>query len=108
MAIYDLYGSVSGDINEAKELVESALGVKFDLRESEYQGGEYFQWGATVGEHFVLKQNVDPVDGGVAELSFPTYSILLYLNDTPRSRELQEKIRQESGNFLLLRHEDLD
>jgi hypothetical protein len=108
VAIYDLYGFASNDLHAAKSLLEEVLSVEFDIRDSEYQGGEYFQWGRTSGEHFVLKRNVDPVDGSAAETSFSTYGILLYLNDTPRAKELQEKIQQEARGFVILRHEDLD
>ena len=108
MAIYDLYGCTSDDICGARELLEAVLSVKFDIRESEYKGGEYFQWGQTNGEHFVLKRNVDPVDGEPAEMSFPAYKTLFYLNDTLHSKELQEKFQQEANIFVRLRHEDLD
>ena len=108
MAIYDLYGSTSDDILGAKELLEDSLGIKFDARDSEYQGGEYFQSGRTSGEHFVLKRNLDPIDGGPAEMSFAAHKVLLYLNDTPRAKELQEQIHQRAKNFVALRHEDLD
>lgn len=108
MAVYDLYGSASDDILGAKELLEESLGVKFDSRDSEYKGGEYFQWGRTSGEHFVLKRNLDPIDGGPAEMSFSAHKILLYLNDISRAEELQEKILQGAKDFVVLRHEDLD
>ncbi|ALV08951.1 hypothetical protein [Roseateles depolymerans] len=107
MATYDLYGSPSEEFHQAKKVLESALEVKFKVRESEYHGGEYFQWGMSSGENFVLKRNLDPIDGDPAEISFPVYNTLLYLNNTPRSKELQEKIRQRASGFVALRHEDL-
>jgi hypothetical protein len=92
MAIYDLYGFLSDDINGARGLLETSLGIKFEVRDSDYQGGEYFQWGKTIDEHFVLKRNVDPIDGEPAEMSFPDHPVLFYVNDTPRSDDLQTRI----------------
>ena len=103
MAMYDLYGCESDDIHAAKKLLEEVLSINFDLRNSEYQGGEYFQWGRTSGEHFVLKRNIDPIDGGAAEMSFSAHKVLLYLNDTPHSKDLREKIQQGAKSFVVLR-----
>lgn len=108
MATYDLYGSLSKDIHAAKHILELALGIKFEGRDSWYQGGGYFQWGSAGGEHFVLKRNSDPIDDVPSEMSFPAYKILLYLNDTVRSTELQEIICQGDTSFVALRHENLD
>jgi hypothetical protein len=105
MAIYELYGSALDDINQARKLLEASLAIQFEARESDYQGGDYFQWGHARGEHFVLKRNLDLVDGDPAEMSYPTQKVLLYLNDTPRADELRARVLQAS--FVLLRHEDL-
>jgi len=108
LAIYDLYGFLSVDIEGAKNLLEISLGIQFEVRNSDYQGGEYYKWGKTGDENFVLKRNVDPIDGEPAEMSFPAHQILFYVNDTSRSADLQERIHQEAKSFVLLRHEDLE
>lgn len=107
MAIYALYGFMSDDIDSARKLLESALGMQFDRRDSDFQGGEYFQWGKTDGEHFVLKRNIDPIDGEPAEMAFPAHRILFYVNDSERAAEWQERLPQGANDFALLRHEDL-
>jgi len=70
--------------------------------------GNYFQRGKTSDEHFVLKRSVDPIDGEPAEMSFPGYQILFYVNDTSCSSDLQERINQEAKISVLLRHKDLE
>ncbi len=107
MAIYDLYGFSSDDLKETKNLLEAALGIHFDARDSTYEGGDYFHHEERDGEDFMLKRNVDPFDDEPAELFFPTYPILLYVNHTLRSENLQQKLAQVEGNLVLLRHEDL-
>jgi hypothetical protein len=108
MALYDRYGFLSDDIDGARNLLEASLGIQFDIRDSDYQGGNYFQCGKTSDEHFVLKRNVDPIDGGPAEMSFPGHKILFYVNDTSRSADLQNRINKEAKSFVLLRHEVLE
>ena len=108
MAIYDLYGFLSDDINGARNFLESTLDIKFAIRDSTYQGGEYFKWGSPNDESFVLKRNVDPIDGEPAEMAFPEHKILFYVNDTSRSADLQERITQGENSFRLLRHENLE
>lgn len=105
MAIYDLYGASSADIDTVRSSLETALNVEFEAHESSYQG-QYFQWGKTTGEHFVLKKNEDPIDGEPAEVNFSEEALLLYVNDTPRSEDLCRLIKS-TQYFTLLRHEDL-
>jgi hypothetical protein len=107
MAIYDLYGFLSADIDEAKSVLEAALEVQFVAHDSYYQGGDYFRWGKTTGEHLVLKRNVEYFDDEPAEMSFPEYPILFYVNDTSRAAELQGRMAHKAESFVLLRHEDL-
>ena len=106
MTVYDLYGSLSVEIDAMKSRLEIALGIKFEARESGHQG-EYFQSGSISGEHLVLKLNTDMLDSEPAELNFPEYAVLLYLNDTPRAAELQEVV-ERIGDLVLLRHENLE
>lgn len=106
MAVYDLYGSALSDIEEIKSILEFSLGVKFDAKDSGYQGGAYYKWGRADGENFVLKRNVDPLDGESAEMSFPSYKVLFYINDTVRSADLEKVILEKVEGFFLLRRED--
>jgi hypothetical protein len=106
MAIYDLYGTSSDDLDKARTCIEAALDIKFELCDSDYHCGEYYRWGKVGEENFVLKKNLDPFDNEPAEISFPKYRILLYVNDTYRSADLQNKICREAKGLIFLRHED--
>jgi hypothetical protein len=105
MKVYDLYGFLSDDIVAARGALEAALGQQFEARDSDYQGGEYFQLGKAGAEHFVLKRNVDPYDGDPAEQEFPQHPVIFYVNATARAAELRQKIA--TAGCVLLRHEDL-
>ena len=63
MAIYDLYGFLSQDIEAAKKILETALNIQFEARDSDYQGGLYYKYGKAGNENFILKQNIDKLCG---------------------------------------------
>lgn len=60
--------------------------------------------GGSDSEHFILKFNIDPFDGDPVEQSYSDYKILLYVNATARSSNIEKAIRQD-GSFKLLRRE---
>ncbi|MCU0124080.1 hypothetical protein N8H41_08830 [Pseudomonas vlassakiae] len=102
--VYDLYGAEKSCLLSARSDVEKALGETFEERDSSYQGGVYYMWGKSDSENFVLKLNADPFDGDPVEQNYASYKILLYVNATNRSTEIEELISQ-GGGFKLLRHE---
>lgn len=105
MAIYELYAYFAGGIDAAKNFLERAVGVEFIARESSYHG-KYFICGDSSGEHLLLKENVDMIDGGVAESEGEEYSVLLYANEIDFFSSLSQVLVEENG-FLLLRREDI-
>jgi capsid portal protein len=106
MAIYDLYGIKSTTINDARDLVERLLSLKFEEHDSDYHRGQYFLCGQMGQENFEIKVNLDPYEDVPNEDDFPEYEILLYVNDTPRSGELRAALTS-SADIKPLRHEDL-
>ena len=105
MTIYDLYGYLTTGIEEAKNVLETTLDIKFESHDSAYQGGEYFKSGKSADEHFVLKRNLDLFDNEPAEMSFIDYLVLFYVNNTSRSTDLQRMLAQKVEKIVLLRHE---
>jgi hypothetical protein len=105
MAIFDLYAINTDNLNEASVLVERALLISLEGRESTYEGGVYFRSGNKSGENFVLKRNIDPFDDEPVEQAFPEARILFYVNDTRRQAEIQDALVR--GGFVLLRSEEL-
>jgi hypothetical protein len=102
---YDLYGSRLPLAN-AKDYLENALKLRFEARESLYQGGAYFRATGEAAEHFDLKQNVDPFDGDPVESNFPSYPTLLYINSkSGRALELEATLDAKPREFFLLKRE---
>lgn len=102
MLMNNLYGVFPSDLEEVKSILEMILGVNFDPKDSLYHG-EYYQFGQSHNEHFVLKRNVDPLDGEPAEMNFPNFPVLLYANYTRRSSELNDLLGKLPLKFTLLR-----
>jgi len=105
MTTFILYGC-KASLAEAKGILEELLSLQFEARESTYQCGEYFRVGNRAGEHFEIKKNADPFDDDPAEMNFPEFPTLLYINATSRSDELREIMEHARGGFALLRDED--
>ncbi|WP_083196199.1 hypothetical protein [Pseudomonas sp. AU12215] len=104
MIAYDLYGAKALSLLLAREHIEEMFGVSLDERNSTYQGGTYYMLGSNDSENFILKLNLDPFDDEPVEQNFPDYPVLLYINATTRSSDVEGAIK-EGACFKLLRHE---
>jgi len=106
MRAYDLYGSKQSNLDFARSIVEKALGVRFTAHESDWRGGEYFRYRREGDESFMLQLNVGD-DDEPAELVFPEYLVLLYIERTTRSDEIRSLLAERAGDFILLKHDEL-
>ena len=104
LKVYDLYGTTIVELNEAKIVVETVLGLELKAHESGYHCGEYFRLNDVGEEHFILQRNFDDFENEWTEESFSQYLILLYVNETERSDKIRALLEQ-SNNFVLLEHE---
>src|SRR5580658_3834171 len=57
-----IYGFELDDLEEVRTLVERALGVRFQRRDSLYLGGDYFRFSGSSNEQWILFRNWDPID----------------------------------------------
>lgn len=105
MDIYELYGYSGGTIEAAKKFIERAIGVEFLARDSGYHGA-YFIYGDSFGEHLLLKENVDVIDGQAAEPESAEYPVLLYANEIESLTSLSQILIEKNG-FVLLKREAL-
>ncbi|AHG49783.1 hypothetical protein RLEG12_02565 (plasmid) [Rhizobium leguminosarum bv. trifolii CB782] len=104
MPSFILYGIRKYSLSEARTSVESASGFFFSERDSFYQAGVYYVFGAGGEEQFVLKRNIDPFDGDPVEQDFVSYPLLFYINSTERPSELIA-LMANVADFELLRQE---
>jgi hypothetical protein len=102
MTVFDLFGRMTGTLEDARSWVEGALGVSLQARKSSYIGDYYgLQRGQ---EELILRMNVDPEDEKPAESKFPEYPILLYVS-YPRDPSSTREALERAG-FTALRHKE--
>ncbi len=107
MSFYDLYGIEAESLDEAKAIVERLLSCTFQEHDSSFHAGKYYLSGDERGEHLMLKHNRDPFEDVPAEGKFPESKLLLYVNETMRSKDVQDALAKQGDRITLLRHDDL-
>ena len=100
MSCYDLYGFKVKDINIAKEIVENALSIQMEGRDSDFVG-DYFMFKSDEGEEFVIKENYDEDEGAFREPDYQYSPILLYIDESTEERV-------KSYELTLLAHEEVE
>lgn len=99
----DLYGVMCATLDEARLLIERALGMQLKPHESLYFGGDYYRHEVPPSETLILRPNLDGIDGECAELDHPQYPFLLYIEGTHRSDSLNARLSIVAGITLLRR-----
>lgn len=107
MKSYDLYGLKSPDLETVRATIEQALAIKFNLHESLYLGGAYYRFGNVGEEEFILQKNFNSFEQEWTEAEFQEVGILLYINATIRSDEIERKLTSNVTGILLLKREIL-
>jgi hypothetical protein len=106
MKFYDLYGIKSGSLEDIKAQIEKALNIRLNLHEN-LNYGDYFRSAKSDGEELVLINNFDPYEKELIDESYPDYNFLLYVDDTKRRKEIEEKLIQKIKDIVLLEREEL-
>ena len=106
MNYHNVYGLNTGNLETIRIAIEHALNIRFNAHESMYLGGEYYRAGELGEEEFVLRYNFNSFEQEWTEKEFHDMNILLYVNVTQRSKEIEDKVTNVVG-MLLLRQEIL-
>lgn len=102
---FDLYGLRIDDIDNAKKLLEGMLSIEFEKRYSDYKCGDYYCFiSGEKQESFTLQKNYDDFEDEWIEDKHREYSLLLYLDNTQRSKSIAALFESKS-EFSLLKHE---
>ena len=105
MAVYDLYGFQTDDIDSLAKSIEKALGVKLQARSSDYWG-DYFAFGDLTAENYELKRSVDG-EGEKIEKKFSDYQSFFYLNESNRADEIRIQLENALDEINHLRRENI-
>ena len=105
---FDLYGLRIDDIESAKVLLGNILSVEFEPRYSDYKCGDYYLFkNADTQESFTLQKNYDEFEDEWIEEEHREYSLLFYVDNTNRSKEVAA-LFQNHAEFSLLGHQELE
>lgn len=101
----DLYGTDYEDLDTARMALEPILDVKFQPHDSLYYGGLYYRYVSDTGTLMILRQNQELVDDELVEENFPSTGVLLSVEGTEKSQELEMLLSTQTPKVWLLRRE---
>ena len=102
VARFKLFGAKGLEISEVAQLIAESLGLRMDLRESSYKGGEYFICRDESGAEITVERNALDEEGIRTEPEFSEYETLVYLN---YGQVATEQVLSEVRELKLLRSE---
>lgn len=104
MSMFVLYGISALRLELASPLVESALGVVLESRNSSFSG-DYYKSKLQSGESISLRYKTiyDRDEVYLAEPEFPGWNVFLYLDHANAVSSIAAKIEQRSDLFTKLR-----
>jgi hypothetical protein len=105
VAYHDLYGCRLKDLESARTRVERVLQIGLEAHYSDYEGGDYYGLGLGDDESFTLKRNFDSVEGEWFEEEFKEYPVLLYVENTRRPEDIENRLASSDSEFALLRRQ---
>lgn len=97
-------GFRSYGLGDVRRFVEQSVGVSFELRYSDYRGGDYYL-GRLGLEEFRVQVNED-LPGELAEEDFPDVKVILLIDMTTRAEELKGLFLQE--DVVLIREKSYE
>jgi hypothetical protein len=107
----DLYGIVVEDLEVARKLIESILGVELNAHEGLYQGGDYYRKELDDGRlilqsnNDLLCQDDDPLEERWTEPEFSNYPILVYVEGHSDSDGIRSLLTMGNSQIRWLRRE---
>src|SRR5262245_5895732 len=103
----DLYGFKKIGLEDTRNSIEKALGLRMESHESLYRCGNYYRVGNDGEENFILQKNFDPFDNELLEGEDQELEVILYVNETSRAQEIERLLTERLPEITLLRREVL-
>ncbi len=93
---YDLYGSKELSLDELSALVSERLSLEFAKNDSMYWG-PYDVWRASANEEIRITTNFVDEDGDLLEGDFPEHRSFVYVSNSSKAEEIDERLRGIEG-----------
>jgi len=81
--IFDTYGLDCDDLEQARVMVEGALSIVFELRDSLYWGGAYYLARAPEYGKIVIRPNLNTFTGELGEPASPGSRFIVAVSEPP-------------------------
>ena len=107
MRIYDIYGIVGYGLDEVARYLSGVLGVELTYRSSEFLGNHY-RYKSSDGESLTLNENFDANQGEYLLPDHRDQQLLLYVSNTDRAEEIEDRLLASELTVTLLRRQTSD
>lgn len=101
---YDDYGIDGIDLEAARVLVEEALGVELEERESSYYAGNYFCLRQNFERPIMLYRNFDPTTSTWVREHYQAHPVIMEVARLHGMEELHERLLRHHPYVVLLKH----
>jgi hypothetical protein len=99
-----LYGYTSDDLEAVRGLIERALSLTLNYRQTRYRS--FYGAGLPGAEMFILQRNRDRIDDELMEEGHPHMQLLLYVIHSPHTIVLEQLLIDITGACLLERRDE--
>jgi hypothetical protein len=97
---FDLYCAPAEDLDEARALVEKAIGTELKAHESMYWGGTYYLAKATAFGDVAVRSNFNAFTRALNKRDFPDCRFVVYVDVPPDPDVAKQKL--VAGGLLFL------
>jgi hypothetical protein len=98
-----MYGFESLSLEDALPVVENALGLSLEERDSSYYAGTYYGYRLGSGRGVRLYKNRDPHSGAHVRSEYADYALLMEIDDMPGMETIADRLARTKFPPLLLR-----
>ena len=88
MAVYNVFGFSSDDLEHVRAALEDCLGIHFVARESSFRGEYYSYNSSDSSEEVMLERNVDPEEGGPLYLEYKDFPTVMHVSIADNEHEI--------------------
>jgi len=89
---FDTYCIDAGDLEVARDRVESALPVTFVLHDSMYWGGDYYLAKSNDLGKITIRRNANSFTGALNEAAFPDCQMIISVSAPPDPQAIEAKL----------------
>lgn len=99
---YDTYGFKAMTLEEVLPLVQQALGLQLQERDSSYYAGTYYLYKESYDRELKLYGNKDPVTGYWVREHYRDYAVILEVSALSNMDEIRRKLTKGLKGVVLL------